>query len=304
MSITLRLAACVATILLVSFVSTSAAIEKTCTLPSGSKDVYSLVNSSADTRVCAAALCSCLGASTWTNGTVGCSWTATAVRPNCSKTTSCTALYILCMDTVDANNTDLHLSNIAIASGELYNTSVAYTDCKYRTCAIFNQTAPSDSATCTTPYATVCTSPVTTSFTLRIEGNFSAIFANKTLVEILRLAIQLDLTNVLGFDVTVTNISQGSLIVAFTVPVAASNPLLATRLSVASTSATWLTNTQTTYLANGGTGSLSVLSLGTPSPTTTPAPGTPTTPAPSPSAAGIATIVQILLAVVALVLLA
>jgi hypothetical protein len=286
------------------------AAQFSCTAPA--KDVYAVTNYTAAVT-CRTALCSCLGGSGTTSCTV-------STKKSCADTAACTLTFISCMNGNSTNNTELHMSLLAVASGELYNTSVAYTACRAFACSVFNTSAGGSgcSTNANIPYDTVCKSNAVFRGTLRLAGNYTAILRNATAKELLRQALEKDLTAFLGFPATVTDLQEGSLVVLFEVPVSGSNSVLAARIVSAGASATWLTGTKAQFQALGGDpNTITVLGVGattpapqpaTPSPPSPPSPPTPAppvvTPAPRTSGSVVASVAQLLVAVAAVMLLA
>jgi hypothetical protein len=286
------------------------------TCPTATVDAYSVTNFTAAVT-CRTSLCSCLGGT----GTTTCTVTTKA---NCTTTANCVLAFVQCMNNVSSSNPQLHMSLLAIASGELYNASAAFTSCRAFTCATFNASASTTACAGTTgnwviPYDSVCKSTAVFRGTLRLAGNFTAILRNATAKELLRLAVQNDLSLLLGFIATVTDLQDGSLIVLFEVPVAAGNTVLASRLVTAGANANWLTQTKSTFTSLGGdASSITVIGIGatptTPTGPTTPSPPTPPTPpttptpgvvTPAPTSGSVAaTLTQVLVALAAVLLLA
>jgi hypothetical protein len=199
-------------------------------------------------------------------------------KPTCTVAESCIQKYIACIDNVALTNSscvgtaNLRVSLNAVESGsELYNASAAWTDCKYRACTTFNQTA----GNCSFHYGNVCRSPVNFLGTVMIKGSFTAILADATKREQFAVALDADISlrlRISGCFVTRMYVygttrpaterprptsaarrsqaTSENMIIEYTAPgVTASNTALKTNLNAlaADKTSTWLSSTATVY---------------------------------------------------------
>jgi hypothetical protein len=146
---------------------------------------------------CYTTYCTCLGA-THSSGLM---CTTPTTKPSCATATKCVTDVMTCLnkasgDMTCSNLKDLHLSILSLESGlKLYNESMAYYACRYRSCSLINETA----GNCTISYDSVCVAPVIFRGTLLLKGNFTAILASPEQRELLAKAIEKDLIKTLGF---------------------------------------------------------------------------------------------------------
>lgn len=260
---------------------------------------------------CTAAQCACLGLQYEGIGK-GCVGTSTS---SCANASRCVRAYIECVNAaaLESNTTttaaapaaqepcERWSSSIRLADLEvtfdvvLYNESWLFSACRSSACALLHryvavdalQSCPRDQSSTTTPrtalsnnestplpYSEICVSPVVFYGTLVLNGNFTVLFTTR--YGELVAALAQDLTNVLLIQTTIVRLALGSLIIDFSLPVSASNPLLIARLAVAAADDTWLLSTKAAYVAAGG--DLSTFGIRSIGATPTPAPGSTNVP--------------------------
>jgi len=296
---------------LLFLVAASIAAAQTCTAPSADAFSTSGVTGCSLLSTCQSNLCACTGSSgsfpTCLSSNTG----------SCTSTTTCYANYITCLmgiTSVRSNSSacgtygnTLYLSQLAAAAASSVNGTALSQSCIYNVCLLQNQTGSVSS--CSGVTSAVCTSAVlltggTTTIavstlspvgnttdivvTVRISGDWATILANPTTKASAMAALLTDLSKLLGVAsrfINIISVTSGSLILQFGVysgsGVAVST--LASTVSAAQGSSSWLASTSSAYTSAGGTGSLTTLQVTalTAAPGQTLAPGATAPPASS-----------------------
>ena len=137
--------------------------------PANSRLYYSNASITCDNAVaCQSGFCACIG-STRTGNT-----TCAAGNSNCTRVTECIGALTVCMNAASDSASctglsDLHFALLAAESAGEWNTSTAYTVCKYRTCELLNQTA----GRCLVEGTKLCPSPIKFVGTMLLFGDWS-----------------------------------------------------------------------------------------------------------------------------------
>jgi hypothetical protein len=220
---------------------------------------------------CQTAYCACIGAGAPTNFVCG-AFTG-GHMPNCTVSAKCIATKMLCMTAASeegcADLKDLKLSNLAIAGGQLYNASTGFKACKYEACKMLNATV--SGGNCSLNFDELCASPVKYVFALLIKGKWSKFISDAAKKLGLSNALAADMSRKLRFVCIVKTLfirsnrrrqTESNLAVTFEASgVTANNADLKAAIASAQTDKTFLTSTQSVYVAENPGESFTVVGI-------------------------------------------
>jgi len=253
----------------------------TCPSVTSSADYFLGSNCSGFTT-CATLRCLCVGG-TLNSTTFNCDGVTTTGK-TCDTVSPCQGAFVQCLiasASTSACMSSLKIALMNIAAGSNFNGSAIDTACQADTCRFYNTTTASN---CTINYGAVCKLPSATNAPngtvatpyigeIGFSGNFAAIFANLTALQIFNLTLTGD--EIAYFNVFVQNlkITQTSATVRFQANVANNDPAFLAKVNGATTNTAWFAKSAAAFTALGGTGSFGVTGI------------TQVTPAPAPTQA-------------------